>query len=69
MQAWNHFVVFFSLHGNCFTDKLVLNVSMSPAIVVYDLSLIQGIWEGRIRKHKKQQRKERERQEKSALAK
>ncbi|XP_041106358.1 leucine-rich repeat-containing protein 2 isoform X1 [Polyodon spathula] len=42
---------------------------MGPAIVVYDLSIIQGIWEGQIRKHKKRQRKERERQEKSALAK
>lgn len=37
-------------------------------VPVYDLSLIRGIWEVRVKKHKQRQRKEKERVEKSALA-
>lgn len=36
-------------------------------VPVYDLSLIRGIWEVRVKKHKQRQRKEKERIEKSAL--
>lgn len=38
-------------------------------IPVYDLSLIRGMWEGRVKTHRQRQRKEQERVEKSALAK
>ncbi|XP_078070524.1 leucine-rich repeat-containing protein 2 [Mustelus asterias] len=42
---------------------------MAPVVVVYDLSSVRSMWEGRIIKHKERQKKERERQEKSALVK
>ncbi|XP_051950967.1 leucine-rich repeat-containing protein 2-like [Xyrauchen texanus] len=38
-------------------------------IPVYDLSLIRGLWEGRVKKYKHRQKKEEERLEKSALIK
>ncbi|XP_059360310.1 leucine-rich repeat-containing protein 2 [Carassius carassius] len=38
-------------------------------IPVYDLSLIRGLWEGRVKKYKQRQKKEEERISKSALAK
>ncbi|KAM3610946.1 uncharacterized protein V6R79_011070 [Siganus canaliculatus] len=37
-------------------------------VPVYDLSMVRGIWEGRVKKHRQRQRKEQERVEKSALA-
>ncbi|XP_038659886.1 leucine-rich repeat-containing protein 2-like [Scyliorhinus canicula] len=42
---------------------------MAPVVVIFDLSSVRSVWEGRIIKHKEQQKRERERQEKSALAK
>lgn len=36
-------------------------------VPVYDLSLIRGLWEVRVKKQKQRQRKEQERIEKSAL--
>ncbi|XP_069785215.1 leucine-rich repeat-containing protein 2 [Narcine bancroftii] len=42
---------------------------MAPVVVVYDLSSVRTLWEGRIKRYKERQRKERERQEKSALVK
>ncbi|XP_032873606.1 leucine-rich repeat-containing protein 2 [Amblyraja radiata] len=42
---------------------------MAPIIVVYDLSSVRTLWEGRIIKYKERQRKEKDRQEKSALVK
>ncbi|XP_008334713.1 leucine-rich repeat-containing protein 2 isoform X1 [Cynoglossus semilaevis] len=35
---------------------------------VYDLSMVRGLWEGRVKKYKQRQRREQERIEKSALA-
>lgn len=40
----------------------------SVDVPVYDLSLIRGIWEVRVKKHRQKQKKEQERREKSALA-
>lgn len=40
----------------------------SVDVPVYDVSLIRGIWEVRVKKHRNKQRKEQERKEKSALA-
>ncbi|XP_067839312.1 leucine-rich repeat-containing protein 2 [Heptranchias perlo] len=42
---------------------------MAPVVVVFDLSSVRRLWEGRIKKHKERQRRDKERQEKSALAK
>ncbi|XP_041041507.1 leucine-rich repeat-containing protein 2 [Carcharodon carcharias] len=42
---------------------------MAPVVIVFDLSSVRSLWEGRIIKHKDRQRRERERQEKSALTK
>ncbi|XP_051876595.1 leucine-rich repeat-containing protein 2 [Pristis pectinata] len=42
---------------------------MAPVVVVFDLSSVRSLWEGRIKKYKERQRKEREIQERSALAK
>lgn len=36
-------------------------------VPVYDLSLIRGMWETRVKKHKQRQRKEQERLAQSAL--
>ncbi|XP_064153248.1 leucine-rich repeat-containing protein 2 isoform X2 [Anguilla rostrata] len=47
----------------------MMRATKSIDIPVYDLSLIRGIWETRVRKHKQRQKKEQERQEKSALTK
>ncbi|CAB1320224.1 unnamed protein product [Coregonus sp. 'balchen'] len=38
-------------------------------IPVYDISLLRNIWEGRVKKYKHKQKKERERVQQSALAK
>lgn len=37
-------------------------------VPVYDLSLIRGMWEVRVKKHRERQKKEKERIEHSALA-
>lgn len=37
-------------------------------VPVYDLSLIRGVWEVRVKKYRQRQKKEVERLEKSALA-
>lgn len=37
-------------------------------VPVYDLSVIRGLWEGRVKKHRLRQKRERERVEQSALA-
>lgn len=37
-------------------------------VPVYDLSLIRGMWEVRVKKHRERQKKEKERIEQSALA-
>lgn len=37
-------------------------------VPVYDLSLIRGLWEVRVKKHRQKQKKEQERVERSALA-
>lgn len=41
---------------------------MGLDVPFYDLSLIRGIWEGRVRKHRQKEKKEQQRVEKSALA-
>uniref|UniRef100_V9KB70 Leucine rich repeat-containing 2 n=1 Tax=Callorhinchus milii TaxID=7868 RepID=V9KB70_CALMI len=41
---------------------------MAPVIVSVNLTTLRAKWEGRIKKHKDRQKRERERQEKSALA-
>lgn len=38
-------------------------------IPVYDISMIRGLWEGRVKKYKQRQKKEQERVNKSALSK
>lgn len=40
----------------------------SVDVPVYDVSLIRGIWEVHVKKHRQKQKKEQERKEKSALA-
>ncbi|KAJ8405708.1 hypothetical protein AAFF_G00316880 [Aldrovandia affinis] len=46
-----------------------MRVTRASDIPVYDLSLIRGLWEGRVKKYKQRQKKEQDRLEKSALAK
>lgn len=45
-----------------------MGVKRRVEVPVYDLSLIRGIWEVRVKKHRQKQKKEQERVEKSALA-
>ncbi|XP_061117669.1 leucine-rich repeat-containing protein 2 isoform X3 [Conger conger] len=47
----------------------MMRVSKGLDIPVYDLSFIRGLWEGRVKKYRQRQKKEQERQEKSALVK
>uniref|UniRef100_A0A8B9JB97 Leucine rich repeat containing 2 n=1 Tax=Astyanax mexicanus TaxID=7994 RepID=A0A8B9JB97_ASTMX len=49
------------------SETIMRTDSLGIDIPVYDLSLIRGLWETRVRKHKQRQRKEQERVEKSAL--
>lgn len=42
---------------------------MGHKVVVFDISVIRGLWETRVKKHKAWQKKEAERLEKSALEK
>uniref|UniRef100_W5LP32 Leucine rich repeat containing 2 n=1 Tax=Astyanax mexicanus TaxID=7994 RepID=W5LP32_ASTMX len=49
------------------SETIMRTDSLGIDIPVYDLSLIRGLWETRVRKHKQRQRKELERVEKSAL--
>nr|XP_047936486.1 leucine-rich repeat-containing protein 2 isoform X3 [Anser cygnoides] len=52
------------------TAKEKLNVnSMGHQVIIFDFSLIRGLWETRVKKNKERQRKEKERLEKSSLEK
>lgn len=45
-----------------------MGLERKVGVPVYDLSLVRGIWEVRVKKHRQKQKKEQERVEKSALA-
>lgn len=45
-----------------------MGLERSVDVPVYDLSLIRGIWEGRVKRYRQKEQKEQERREKSALA-
>ncbi|GAB0204719.1 mitochondrial enolase superfamily member 1 [Grus japonensis] len=49
-------------------EKLNVN-SMGHQVIIFDFSLIRGLWETRVKKNKERQRKEKERLEKSSLEK
>lgn len=40
---------------------------MGHQVVIFDFSVIRGLWETRVKKNKERQRKEKERLEQSAL--
>lgn len=50
------------------SSPLRMGLERSGDVPVYDLSLIRGIWEVRVKKQRQRQKKEQERVEKSALA-
>lgn len=45
-----------------------MGLERSVDVPVYDLSLIRGVWEYRVKKHRQKEKREQERMEKSALA-
>lgn len=49
-------------------EKLNAN-SMGHQVIIFDFSVIRGLWETRVKKNKERQKKEKERLEKSALEK
>ncbi|KAK2532889.1 Lrrc2 [Columba guinea] len=49
-------------------EKLNVN-SMGHQVIIFDFSVVRGLWETRVKKHKERQRKEKERLEKSSLEK
>lgn len=49
-------------------EDRVMGLERRLDVPVYDLSLIRGLWEGRVKKYRQRQKKEKERIEQSALA-
>lgn len=45
-----------------------MGLERSVDVPVYDLSLVRGVWEGRVKRHSQKEKEEQERRERSALA-
>lgn len=68
------FLIFFlvlalNVHDALFLQEKFNVSSMGHQVIIFDFSLIRGLWEARVKKNKERQRKEKERLEKSSLEK
>lgn len=58
-----------SVHDGLFLQEKLDVKSMGHQVIIFDFSLIRGLWEARVKKNKERQKKEKERLEKSSLEK
>lgn len=64
---FSHYSFFWRI-GLFLQEKLNVN-NMGHQVIIFDFSVIRGLWETRVKKSKERQRKEKERLEQSALEK